>query len=191
MKYLLIPVFLLLFCFKGYSEYKPELFKGGMFLHTGYVSNNAEPSVKGLVTGIGGKIAFRTGEHLRIGTEGYVSNYKYSDSNGFYKLGWGGLLAEYQFINGNYTPVLGITIGGGKVTDLYPLSGDFKDNSEDIAIYKVYGTMVIAPHISFEYKITHNINVVAKLDYVLYPGIDYPDFVAKGPRLYVGILFSR
>ena len=101
------------------------------------------------------------------------------------------MLAEYQFINGNITPVLGLTIGGVKITDLYPLSGDFKDNNEDLAIYKVYGTMVITPHVSFEYKITHNINAVAKLDYVFFPGIDYPDFVAKGPRLYIGILFSR
>ncbi len=192
MKHILISIFILLISLKGFSEDKPELFRGGMFLHAGFISNNnTNTPVKGFTTGIGGKITFRTGKHLRLGTEGYVSNYEYPDSDGFYKIGWGGLLAEYQFLNSNFTPVLGVTIGGGKITDLYPLSGDFKDNIEDSAIYKVYGTMIVAPHISFEYKITHNINAVTKLDYVLYPGIDYPDFVAKGPRLYIGILFCR
>ncbi len=192
MKRTLITVIVLLLAFHGFSGEKIELFKGGMFLHAGYISNtNANPHIDGLCTGIGGKISFRTGNHFRFGTEGYVSTYEYKDSEGFYKLGWGGLLAEYQFLNKKYTPVVGVTFGGGKITDLYPLLGDFKDNVGDIAIYKVFGTMVIAPHVSFEYKITHNINFVVKADYLLYPGLDYPDFVAKGPRLYVGILFSR
>jgi len=176
----------------SFAQERGEHFRGGMMLHAGLIGNQLEnPEIKGVCTGIGGKIVFPVMKHLRIGTEGYVSNYKYSQSEGFYKLGWGGLLAEYQFLNKRLTPVAGVTIGGGKIRDLYPLTGNFTDNSADAAIYKVYSTIIIAPQVSLEYKLTSHINLACKVDYLLYPEIDYADYIARGPRLYVGILFSR
>lgn len=187
--------YLLLFLFLvniSFSQEHREMFRGGMFLHTGYVANSLDnPNVKGIVTGIGGKITFRTGEHLRIGTEGYVSNYGYGENPGQYKLGWGGLLAEYQFNENRLVPVLGITFGGGKVHDLYMLTGDFADNQPDKALYKVYASFIVTPHFSLEYRLTDSINLVTKADYVFYPGIDFIDYIAKGPRLYFGVLFMR
>lgn len=169
-----------------------ELFRGGMFLHTGYVRNQLDfPQVNGMVTGIGGKITFRTGTHLRFGTEGYVSNYGYKGNEGQYKLGWGGLLAEYQFNNHKIAPVFGITAGGSKVHDLYLLEGNYRDNTADNAIYKVYASFVLTPHFSLEMSVSDHINLVCKLDYVFYPGIGFPDYVGKGPRFYFGILFMR
>lgn len=186
-------LFILLICMKfSYSQEQRELFRGGMFLHTGYVQNQLEyPNVQGIVKGIGGKITFRTGEHLRIGTEGYVSNYGYEDNPGQYKLGWGGLLAEYQFNENRLVPVLGITFGGGKVHDLYMLNGNFTDNQADEALYKVFSSFIVTPHFSIEFRLTDSINLVTKADYVFYPGIDFSDYVAKGPRLYFGVMFMR
>ena len=169
-----------------------ELFRGGMFLHTGYVQNQLDfPKVKGLVSGIGGKITFRTGKHLRFGTEGYVSNFGYGENEGQYKLGWGGLLAEYQFNDNKIAPVFGVTFGGGKVHDLYMLDGNFTDNSTDKTIYKVYSSFIVTPHFSLEMRMSDHINLVGKVDYVFYPGIDFSAYVASGPRIYLGILFMR
>lgn len=191
MKLLLFSLFLFFSIF-SFGQENRELFRGGMFLHTGFVQNQLEyPAVKGLVTGIGGKITFRTGKHLRIGTEGYVSNYGYGDNEGQYKLGWGGLLAEYQFNEKQLVPVFGITLGGGKIHDLFMLYGQFIDNNPDEALYKVYTSFIVTPHFSFEYRLTDSINLVAKADYVFYPGIDFPNFIARGLRIYFGVLFMR
>lgn len=183
---------LLLIASVSYGQTHRELFRGGMFLHTGFVKNSLEdPNVNGFVTGIGGKITFRTGEHFRFGTEGYVSNYGYNENEGQYKLGWGGLLSEYQFNDNRFAPVIGVTLGGGKIHDLYMLKGNYKDNSPDEALYKVYASFIVTPHISFEYRLTDSINLVAKADYVFYPGNDYSAYIANGARLYFGVLFMR
>jgi hypothetical protein len=191
MKCKLLAFFLLISLIMNAQEHR-ELFRGGMFLHTGFVQNQLEfPAVSGMVTGIGGKITFRTGEHIRLGTEGYVSNYGYGENEGQYKLGWGGLLAEYQMNENRITPVLGITLGGGKIHDLYVTAGEYHDNLTDEAIYKVYASFVVTPHFSLEMSLSDHINLVGKVDYVFYPGIKYSSYVAKGPRVYFGVLFMR
>ena len=191
MKRLLLPIFILI-TFISSAQTHRELFRGGMFLHTGYIQNKLDYlSVDGIVSGIGGKITFRAGEHLRLGTEGYVSNFVYGDNEGQYKLGWGGLLAEYQFNDKRIAPVFGLTFGGGKVHDLYMLSGDFSDNTSDDAIYKVYASLIVTPHFSLEIRMSDHINLVTKVDYVFYPGIEQTAYIAKGPRIYFGVLFMR
>lgn len=169
-----------------------ELFRGGMFLHTGYVKNHLDyPNINGMVSGIGGKITFRLGNHFRAGTEGYVSNYGYGQNEGQYKLGWGGLLAEYQFSNKRFTPVAGVTFGGGKVHDLYMLGGNFSDNEPDEAIYKIYSSAIVNPHLSVEYSISDHINLVGKIDNIFYLSNQNNKNLAKGTRIYFGILFMR
>jgi hypothetical protein len=191
MKYLLI-LLLLIIGVNLNAQDNRELFRGGMSLHTGFVQNHLEkPPINGIVTGIGGKISFRLGNHFRLGTEGYVSTFGYNENEGQYKLGWGGILTEYQFNDNKLAPVLGVTLGGGKVHDLYVLTGNFTDNNSDETIYKVYTSFIVTPHFSLEYKLTDSINLVGKVDYIFYPGIDYPNFIAKGPRIYFGVLFMR
>jgi len=192
MRILLTTTIVFLFIQTAFSQEKMEHFRGGMLLHAGYLSNNAYPTkINGLCTGIGGKMVFPVWRGVRIGGEGYVSNYTYKESNGFYKLGWGGLLIEYQFSKKRVSPVLGVTFGGGKVSDLFPVSGNYADNEPDVAIFKVYSSFIIAPQVSVEYSLNSHMNLVAKVDYLFYPGIDYPSFVASGPRLSIGFLFSR
>ncbi|MBN2806423.1 MAG: hypothetical protein JXR22_07170 [Prolixibacteraceae bacterium] len=191
MKCILLAIVILIGLMGRAQEHR-EMFRGGMFLHSGFVQNQLYfPAVKGMVSGIGGKITFRTGAHLRLGTEGYVSNYGYGDNEGQYKLGWGGLLAEYQMNENKIAPIFGITFGGGKIHDLYVTAGEFHDNLSDEAIYKVYASFIVAPHFSLEMRLSDHINLVGKVDYVFYPGINYSSFVAKGPRIYFGVLFMR
>lgn len=174
------------------AEDHRELFRGGMFLHTGFVKNQLDfPKVEGPVSGIGGKITFRSGPHMRYGTEGYVSNFAYGNNPGQYKMGWGGLLAEYQLNDAKIAPVLGLTFGGGKIHDLYVIAGEHHDNVPDEAIYKVYSSFIVAPHFSLEMRLSDHINLVGKVDYVFFPGNQYPDYIARGPRIYLGILFMR
>jgi hypothetical protein len=175
-----------------YAAGKRELFRGGMLLHVGHLQNKIDyPQINGFTKGIGGKIAFRIGPHFRAGTEGYVSTYKYKNNEGNYKVGWGGLLFEYQFLNKRFTPVAGFSIGKGSIHDLYMIEGNYTDNEPDTGIYKTYSSTTIDPHISLEYQIADNINIIGKIDYLLFPGIEYPKQIARGPRFYFGILFMR
>jgi hypothetical protein len=176
----------------SHAQTKREHFRGGMFPHIGYLYNQlGDTKIEGFCSGIGGKLVFPVTDHIRIGTEGYVTSYNYKNNEGFYKLGWGGLLVEYQFEQKKLMPVVGVTFGGGGIKDLYPVLGDYTDNFPDAAIYKKYSSLVIAPQISLEYRLTSHINLATKVDYLFYPGLDYPEFVARGPRLYLGVLFSR
>lgn len=192
MRIVLVSTFILCLTLTGFSQEKRELFRGGMFPHIGYLYNDdGQAKINGFCSGIGGKLVFPITDHIRVGTEGYVTSYNYKNNDGFYKLGWGGLLLEYQFEKRKLMPVVGITIGGGGIKDLYPISGDFTDNNPDVAIYKKYSSLVLAPQISLEYRLTAHINLATKIDYLLYPGNDFPMSLAKGPRLYLGVLFSR
>ncbi len=192
MRTVLLSIFILGLMLTGFSQTKRELFRGGMFPHIGYLYNQSgDTKIEGFCSGIGGKLVFPVTDHVRVGTEGYVTSYNYKNNEGFYKLGWGGLLVEYQFEQRKLMPVVGVTFGGGGIKDLYPVLGDYTDNFPDAAIYKKYSSLVIAPQISLEYRLTSHINLATKVDYLFYPGLDYPEYVARGPRLYLGILFSR
>ncbi len=161
-------------------------------LHTGYQVNKATGNpVNGLVTGIGGKLVFRLGDHFRLGTEGYVSSHNYPSNEGQYRLGWGGLLAEYQFTDTRLIPVAGLAFGGGSVHDLFLLGGNFTDQEADPALYRVFSTFLLVPELSLEYRLTDHINLALKFDYIIYPGSAYSDFLASGPRMYIGVLFAR
>lgn len=175
-----------------FSQKEIELFRGGMFLHSGYVKNNlSKAKVDGALFGIGGKLSFRIGNHFRLGTEGYVSNYNYPNNKGKYKIGWGGILTEYQFTNKKLSPVIGLNWGAGSTHDLFTLSGNFTDNNSDNAIYKVYSNFVISPNLSLEYKLNSHMCLATKIDYNLYPFNEYKNYTANGLRFYIGILFIK
>lgn len=192
MRYSILLITILLFSINSFAQQKREHFRGGMFPHIGFLFNQTtDTKISGFCSGIGGKLVFPVTNNLRIGTEGYVTSYNYKQNEGFYKIGWGGLLVEYEIVKKKLMPVVGLTIGGGGVNDLYPVAGDFTDNTPDIAVFKKYSSMVLAPQISLEYSITSHINLATKVDYLLYPGNSYPSYIANGPRFYLGVLFSR
>jgi len=192
MRLVLLSIFISLLTISGFAQKQREHFRGGMFPHIGFLYNQTDNTkIEGFCSGIGGKLVFPVTDNIRVGTEGYVTSYNYKNNDGFYKLGWGGLLIEYQFGKRKLLPVVGVTFGGGGINDLYPVSGSYVDNEPDAAIFKKYSTFIIAPQISFEYSLTAHINLATKIDYLLYPGNDYPTFIARGPRFYLGILFSR
>jgi hypothetical protein len=167
-------------------------FRGGMLLHTGYLKNERNTqAINGNCFGIGGQLSYTFNNHLRFGTEGYASSFGYKEQDGYYKLGWGGILFAYQFAGEKVHPVIGLTIGGGKVKDLFFISGDVSDDFADEVIYRKYNIMLASPAISLEYSLKDRLTLIAKLDFMLPVFSDhYKDF-AYGPRLYLGILFNR
>ena len=174
------------------QESEHPLFTGGMFLHFGYLSNERpEANIDGITKGLGGKLVFYTGKHIRIGTEGYASTFNYPSDKGFYKLGWGGAVVEFYKVYNRLAFVGGATVGRGGIKDLYLKDANIYDREPDDAIYEKQSFWVFTPSISSEYLLSEKIRLVVKADYILAPGSGVEKMTASGPKLYVGILFSH
>ncbi len=185
--------FLCLFLLRASAQEKENMkYSGGMFLHSGYIENSRQnQKISGFCYGIGGQISFHLSSHFRIGTEGYASNYHYSSGNGYYKLGWGGILFGYEVGDFKWQPVANVTIGGGKVSDLYILNGNIDDAASDEVVYRIYSDMLIAPAVQLEYPLSSLTKLTMKVDYIIPLFSDHYIDYAYGPRLYLGVLFSR
>ena len=183
----------LIFIKYAYSQSEnTKLFTGGMFIHMGYITNGrATANINGITTGLGGKLAFYTGHHFRIGSEGYSSTYNYEDGKGFYKLGWGGIVTEYYYRKNNTAFSVGLTTGGGRVQDLYLTQGHTTDRNEDTVIYEKQSVLLLTPSTSIEYLLSEKIRLACKVDYIFSPSDKDKTVIASGPRIYIGVHFSH
>lgn len=183
-------------------------FSGGMMLHTGFVQgsgnltlNNAsgttvlDQKMKGAPFGIGGAIRFKFGQHLRVGSEGYVSTLNYK-TNGekhgsFSSIGWGGALIDCIWPFERVSPFIGGTIGGGSSKNL-TLTEDapVDTQTEQHTSYRKYGFIALVPFIGMEITATPHLRVMLKMDYIFNVSNKQNDFVT-GPRFYVGFAFYR
>jgi len=182
------------FSYKGFS--------GGMFIHSGYsvgktfqvkISDNTFRNVAatGGIFGLGGNLGFHFGKHMRFGGEGYVSNTYYENGSRF-RIGWGGIFAEYMFHFKKIIPFAGVTIGGGKFTNTYFPEKPFDDLTTSSVVYKKKGIFIITPFIGTEFILTEKLHLRFRIDYLFAPAamIKEPDF-STGARFYLGVLFCK
>ncbi len=89
-------------------------FSGGMMVHTGYLGGGETfngQNVRGVPTGIGGVARIHLGDHLRVGSEGYVTTLRYGSGDSHARIGWGGVLADWHWQLGRWAPYAGGTVG--------------------------------------------------------------------------------
>jgi hypothetical protein len=78
-----------------------------------FITTTATPKYK-VLCWYGGKIVFPVSNHLRLGTEGYVTSYNYKNNEGFYK--WVGVVCySNMFQKYHVDAVLGVAVGGGGI----------------------------------------------------------------------------
>jgi hypothetical protein len=173
-------------------------FSGGMMLHAGWVQRGdmavglaPVQRLRGVPMGIGGAFKVRLGDHLRVGTEGYTSSLGYGEWGSSRSIGWGGLLVDYTFRVGDFTPYLGATIGGGLVENLTLTSEPEMDTLPEYNIsYRNYGVGVIVPFVGVEYGLTERMSLTLKADYMFSLSATEFDF-PSGVRCYVGFMFNH
>jgi hypothetical protein len=179
------------FEFKGYT--------GGMFIHSGLIKSDdfevtnslGETSahrIKNLTFGLGGKLVFQFGNHLRLGLEGYNSSVNYGDYKSSYSIGWGGLLAEYFHETRMASYFFGTTFGGGAVKNLVVTESQTLNFQTSEILRRRYETGIIAPYYGAEIKLTQKLRFVYKADY-LFPITNKQNDWGRGFRWYVGINF--
>lgn len=172
-------------------------FSGGMLLHTGYVySQRFDIEVNGVAKtftrqgapfGLGGRLQFAFGKHLRIGGEGY-SSVLYFKNKSYCQTGWGGILADFIWRKKVVSPFVGFTFGGGTQKTLI-LSDSFQNQfiTENI-FYHRFGFLVLTPFVGMEITITPKVRFVLKADYIFNVSNPQKDFIT-GVRLYAGVWF--
>ena len=167
-------------------------YDGGMMLHAGYVKTNVVPlnyAVKGVTKGIGGAIRFHFGNHYRIGTEGYVSTLKLMNNGSYMKTFWAGLINDFYWQVGNFMPYVGLTVGGGALTDCFIFDGDNHDwKKESNVVINKTPFFAIDPIIGCDYCLSDAIHLTFKIDYLI--GLGNSDLhLPKGARTYIGFIF--
>lgn len=169
-------------------------YDGGMMLHAGYVSTNVKSldyKPKGVTKGIGGAIRFHLGNHYRIGTEGYVSTLGLMDNGSYMKTFWAGLLNDFYWQFGKFMPYVGVTIGGGALTDCFIFEGDNHDwNPETEVVINKEPFFAIDPMIGCEYCLSDAMHLTLKIDFLTGFGSENL-FLPMGPRCYIGFIFSH
>ena len=194
MKKLLLGCLLLTICVSSIAQEKKFLkgFDGGMMIHTGYLKEYIQPlnyQIKGMPMGIGGVIRLHLGNHLRIGSEGYVSTLYVKQNGSYSKLCWGGVLVDGYWQFGKIMPYVGVTIGGGGITTCLMTQGDSHDwETEEELVYNKSTLMIIDPFIGCDFIVSESLHITLKCDYVC--GFSKKEFhLPQGPRLYLGFIF--
>ena len=173
-----------------------------MLIHSGYSTGKTfqveidnghfrNIAATGAVFGLGGNLGFHFGHHIRFGGEGYVTNTYYENGSRF-RIGWGGLFTEYMYRLKSVIPYIGLTIGGGKFTNMYfpeKPSGNFTTSP---VLYKKKSIFILTPYIGTEYVLTQKLHLRFRVDYLIAPVamINEPDF-STGIRFYLGISFCK
>jgi hypothetical protein len=207
MQKLIVTTALFFFCICADAEEKRGKmaysgFSGGMLLHLGYVESgdftltnsttqfSKSLKLKGLAFGIGGQARVHFGKHLRIGSEGYVTEHKYAN-NSYVSIGWGGFLADCAWQTGKFLPFVGATFGGGSQKNITNFSEPKNDyNFEENVSYRKYGFLCAVPFAGAEYALNKKIHLMFKVDYIFNISNRQDDFTT-GLRCYLGFTFCR
>ena len=178
--------------YKGYS--------GGMFIHLGYVQSKSftvfdwqdheiEEQIKGVAFGLGGKMNIYLNRYFRVGGEGYFSTCTYGSYKNTSRIGWGGITFDLLYPVKKWVPFMGITVGGGSVTNLIFIEKP-QNNKETLSVvHFTYPLYIINPAIGVEFLTSSRISLLFKMDYMLNiyrTPYSYP----QGLRFYFGVHFS-
>ena len=172
-------------------------FSGGMMVHSGYQFGGDSPynlSISSPTFGIGGCAKLHMTNHFRAGFEGYFSTApirKELESGSHNKLFWTGVLADWFWNFGKFTPYVGATVGGGMETAFYMFEGDKHDwLPEGMSVLHKQPFFAIDPYIGVEYAVGEALRLTLKADWLLAinsNGLNQP----TGPRIYFGFIFAH
>ena len=172
-------------------------FSGGMMVHSGYQYGGDNPfglDISSPTFGIGGCAKLNFTDHFRAGFEGYFSTApikKGAESGSHNKLFWTGLLADWFWQCGKFTPYIGTTLGGGMETSFFMFDGDKHDwKPECMTVLHKQPFLAIDPYVGVEYAVGKALRLTLKADWMLAinsDGLNKP----MGPRVYFGFIFAH
>ena len=172
-------------------------FSGGMMVHSGYQYGGDNPfglDISSPTFGIGGCAKLNFTDHFRAGFEGYFSTAPIKKgvvSGSHNKLFWTGLLADWFWQCGKFTPYIGTTLGGGMETSFFMFDGDKHDwKPEGMTVLHKQPFLAVDPYVGVEYAVGKALCLTLKADWMLAinsDGLNKP----MGPRVYFGFIFAH
>lgn len=201
-RFLILVLFAFPACLSAQEKKAYQGCSGGMMLHAGYLfGQNAQApcSPQGATFGIGGAMRVHLWEHLRIGSEGYMSNMPSQTTDcrdalqkgSYVRYGWGGVLADACWRMEKAWPYVGAMVGGGAVKSLYIVDGSQDDwTAEPQAVFNKRGFVCFAPFAGCDYLLTPRVHLTFKVDWLLAFGHGEL-LMPTGLRAYVGFMFCH
>ena len=185
---------ILLFCIicigkSGLSQQEKGLhYIGGMYYGVGLHSFSTPLTSQDVIANnIGGRLAFSIGNHVRIGIMGGNTFKHYDERSSFYKIGHGGMTAEYFLIINRLTAGAGIYIGGAKYRNLYVTGQNGTDISGD---YRNISFMFLTPFVTLSYRLTSKLSLSVMAE-SFNDALFSQTIGSKGINVKAGVLFSR
>lgn len=176
-------------------------FSGGVMLHAGWVAGHQPIGsgyrARGVVYGIGGAARLNLGRIFRVGFEGHVSTQPQGSNTGHdrgsvLRTGWGGLLADAHLRVGRVAPYVGVTLCGGSHSTLLFRGKD--DGRQAGQALLARGTFLgFDPFVGCDVHLTDFLALTFKVDCMQGWGVGRSKGakLSTGPRLYIGVMFSR
>ncbi|MBP3425439.1 MAG: hypothetical protein J6K81_01790 [Rikenellaceae bacterium] len=176
-------------------------FSGGVMVHTGWTAGHQPVGsgfrARGMVYGIGGAARLNLGRIFRVGFEGYVSSQPQGrgrghDPGSVLRTGWGGLLADAHLRFGRVAPYVGVTLVGGSHSTLL-FRGEDDGRQAGVALLARGPFLGLDPFVGCDVHLTNFLTLTFKVDCLQGWGIGKSSGtrLPTGPRLYIGVMFSR
>ncbi len=187
----------------GFSKNPAELFANNTLLTSQFWKNLP---TDGVMIGLGGALRLHLLEHIHLGGEGGVSTMPLGKSGSNVRSGYGGALIDFYTTFGRFSPMIGMTIGGGSMSRLY-VGVDETSSTSDSTVYNASSTkssfFLLDPYIGFEVASNSDrVHFIVRIDYMLPFGstkgisagetFKWSNFITpSGPRLYIGVMFNH
>lgn len=176
----------------GSSATSHRLFGGGMAVQAGYVKiDNEFGTINGVMRGLGGRLHFYLGKHLRAGGAGAAVSLAYDKpgvSGSYVRVGYGGLTAEATGQRGRWRYSAGLLVGGASFENMHIVErtdrGRFDGYLDDRA------TFMISPLFTLERSMTDAISLMVMADYLWGPELGVRRHFG-GPKVHLGVLFNK
>lgn len=163
-----------------------------MGVQAGYASvETSHGTHTGVVYGIGGRLHFYIGDHLRVGAGGAAIKLTYASQVGndsHVDIGYGGAIVEAFWTIRRVRLSVGALAGGGVVEQFHVVSEGAADTVQ--VVHTEDGSFVAAPMLTVEYLLTESISLMGVLDWLLGSAIGDRHQLA-GPKAHLGVLFRR
>ena len=175
-----------------YAEEQKTFFSGGMALQAGYASlKNEAASYQGVITGMGGRIHFYTGAHVRVGSGGASVKMAYTH-NGFNenytRIGYAGVTLEATTRMRQWQLSAGILAGGAGYTNLHIIA-ETSDGARTVLLEN-RRSFLLSPLITIERALSKSLSLMGMMDYLWGPELGRNKHL-KTPKLHVGVLFNK
>lgn len=178
---------LLISCFGGFSQSADEKlhFVGGMFYGSGYYKlENSHNKISEFSGCLGGRLSLFVTPKFLIGGMGNSVVVNYNPSSN-YRIGSGGVVAEYLLTSGPAFLSMGVYSGGGRLKNMHATT---TQGNLYLVDFQETPFLFVAPIVTFSYRLSTKIGLTIIADV---PFSNKPNWIKSAVNVRGGLVFFR